>query len=266
MIDPKKVRAALKTSTVLVSVMYANNEIGTIQPVSAIGRAVKEYRASRAEQHKTNSDEIEYPFFHTDASQAPNYMPIHMGQLSADMVTLDGGKVYGPRGVGLLAVRRAVPLHPIIFGGGQEKGLRSGTENVAAIVGFAQALDITEKMREAEGERLIELREYAEEEIKNKFPEAIIHGDGAPRLPNIFNICFPGLDSEFAVIKLDHEGILASSASACQNNAEENYSPTVAALPDIGDTCKRSSLRFSMGRTTTKKDVDVLLSSLGKLF
>lgn len=263
MIDPKKVRAALKTSTVLVSVMYANNEIGTIQPVGAIGRAVKEYREQRADGQP---GAIGYPFFHVDASQAPNYLSVHIGQLCADMVTLDGGKVYGPRGVGLLAARRHVPLHPIIFGGGQERGLRSGTENVAAIVGFASALTIAEKIRESEGERLIELREYAEGEIKKKFPEAIIHGEESPRLPNIFNVCFPGLDAEFAVIKLDHEGIMASSASACQSNAEENYSHTVAALPEIGETCKRSSLRFSMGRSTTKKHADILLSALDKIF
>ena len=256
-IDPKKIRAAIKTNTVLISVMYANNEIGTIQSVGAIGRVVKEYR-------QENENENGYPFFHTDASQAPNYLPIHLGQLSADMVTLDGGKVYGPRSIGLLAIRRIVPINPIIFGGGQERGLRSGTENTAAIVGFAQALSICEKMRESEGERLIELREYAESEIKNKFPEVIIHGEDAPRLPNIINMCLPQLDAEFAVIKLDNLGIMVSSASACQSNAEENYSATVAALPDIGDSCKRSSLRFSMGRSTTKKDVDALLIELEK--
>jgi cysteine desulfurase len=253
-IDPKKIRAALKPSTVLVSVIFANNEIGTIQPVGAIGRVVKEYR-----------EQMVYPFFHTDASQAPNYLPIHIGQLNADMVTLDGGKVYGPRGIGLLAVRKYVPLHPIIFGGGQERGLRSGTENVAAIVGFAEALSLAEKMRESEGKRLVELREYLETEIKKKFTEAIIHGEDAPRLPNIVNVCFPGLDAEFAVIKLDHLGIMVSAASACQSNAEENYSATVAALPKIGEGCKRSSLRFSMGRGTTKKHVDMLLSALDKV-
>ena len=258
-IDPKKVRAALKTTTVLVSVMYANNEIGTIQPVGAIGRIVKEYR----DQHENENG---YPFFHTDASQAPNYLPIHVGHLGADMVTLDAGKVYGSRGVGLLAARRAIPLHPIIFGGGQERGLRSGTENVAAIVGFAEALSITEKMRENEGERLVELRDYLEGEIKNRFEGVIIHGEDAPRLPNITNICLSGLNAEFAVIKLDHLGIMCSSSSACQNNAEENLSPTVAALPDIGESCQRSSLRFSTGRSTTKKDVDLLLSALEKIF
>ncbi len=270
-IDPKKVRAALKPSTVLVSVMYANNEIGTIQPVGAIGRMVKEYRDSKKEEkggkHPENSESTtEYPFFHTDASQAANYLPIHIGHLSADMVTLDGGKVYGPRGIGLLAVRRQVPIHPIIFGGGQERGLRSGTENVAAIVGLSEALTITDRMRETEGERLVELRDDLESDIKEKFPEAIIHGEDSPRLPNITNVCFPGLDAEFWVLKLDHLGILCSSASACQSNAEENFSPTVAALPDLGDTCKRSSLRFSMGRSTTKKHVETLLSYLEKLF
>jgi len=261
-IDPKKVRAVLKPTTVLVSVMYANNEIGTIQPVCAVGRMIKEYREQKDVDEQASDSG--YPFFHTDASQAPNYLQIHIGKLCADMVTLDSGKVYGPRSTGLLAVRRHVSLHPIIFGGGQERGLRSGTENVAAIVGFAEALTIAEKMRESEGKRLIELREYFETEIKKKFPEVIIHGENSPRLPNITNICLPGLDAEFAVIKLDQLGIMASSASACQSNAEENYSQTVAALPDIGETCKRSSLRFSMGRGTTKKHVEILLKALEK--
>ena len=271
-VDVKKIRSALRPTTLLVSVMYANNEIGTIQPVGAIGRVVKEYREQQKENNlKNNSgknnheDESEYPFFHSDASQAPNYLPIHIGSLGADMVTLDGGKVYGPRGVGLLACRRYVPLHPIIFGGGQERGLRAGTENVAAIVGFAQALATTEKMREAEGKRLVELQDYFETEIKSRFPDVIIHGADSPRLPNITNICLPGLDAEFAVIKLDHAGIMVSSASACQSNAEENFSQTVAALPDIGDACKRSSLRFSTGRGTTKAHIDMLLSTLDKI-
>ncbi len=255
-VDVKKIRAALRPSTLLVSVMYANNEIGTIQPVGAIGRAVKEYREQQ---------ENDYPFFHTDASQAPNYLPIHIGHLGADLVTLDGGKIYGPRGIGMLAVRRSVPMHPIIFGGGQERELRAGTENVAAIAGFAEALSITENMREAEGKRLVELRDYFEIEIKNKFPDVIIHGEYSPRLPNITNICVPGLDAEFAVIKLDHAGFMVSSASACQSNAEENFSQTVAALPEIGKKCQKSSLRFSMGRTTTKQDVNKLLSALQKV-
>ena len=260
-VDVKKIRMALRPETLLVSVMYANNEIGTIQPVGAIGRVVKEYRDEKDEVSKEHG----YPFFHTDASQAPNYLPIHIGHLGADLVTLDGGKVYGPRGVGLLTVRRHVPLHPIVFGGGQERGLRSGTENVSAIVGFGQALQITEKMRESEGKRLVELQDYFETELKKRFPEIIIHGDGSPRLPNITNFCSSGLDAEFAVIKLDHAGIMASSASACQSNAEENFSQTVAALPEIGDDCKRSSLRFSTGRGTTKDQINKLLTALEKI-
>jgi cysteine desulfurase len=234
--------------------MYANNEIGTIQSVGAIGRIVKEKRGDK-----------KYPYFHTDASQGANYLPIHIGHLAADLVTLDSLKVYGPRGVGLLCVRRSVEISPIIFGGGQERGLRAGTENTAAIVGFARALKISEDMREREGERLFEFQEYLQSEIKKKFPQAIIHGEDAPRLPNIINICIPGLDSEFAVIKLDKEGIMVSSASACQSNADENFSQTVGALPEIGEDCKRSSLRFSMGRGTERHDIERLIVVLDKI-
>ncbi len=253
-IDPQKIKAALRDSTILVSIMYVNNEIGTIQSVGAIGRIVKEKRGDG-----------KYPYFHTDASQGANYLPVHIGHLGANLVTLDSIKIYGPRGIGMLCVRKTVMISPIVFGGGQERGLRAGTENTSAIVGFAHALKLAEELREPEGERLFEFQEYLQTEIKKKFPNVIIHGEESPRLPNIVNICLPGLDSEFAVIKLDKEGIMASSASACQSNAKENYSQTVEALPEIGEQCKRSSLRFSMGRGTERHDVERLMVVLDKI-
>ena len=250
-VSAQKVKAALKPNTVLVSIMYANNEIGTIQPIGAIGRVVREHRGEKV-----------YPYFHTDASQAGNYLSLHVGQLGADLVTLDATKVYGPRGTGLLWARRAIVLRPMMYGGGQERGLRSGTENTAGIVGFARALEISQGSRDQEGERLFGLQEYLIKELKQHFLDITIHGEQALRLPNIVNVCFKGLDAEFAVIKLDHAGFLVSSASACQSNAEENFSQTVQALPEIGEECKRSSLRFSMGRGTTKAHVDALVKAL----
>lgn len=253
-VDAHKIKAAITSKTVLVSLMYVNNEIGTIQPVGAVGRVVREVRGEKA-----------YPYFHVDASQAGNYLSIHAGQLGADLVTLDATKVYGPRGVGLLCVRKSVELEPMLYGGGQENGMRAGTENTAGIVGFATALELAQSIREQEGERLFTLREFLISELKERFLGVIIHGDQGLRVPNIVNVCFPGLDSEFAVIKLDHVGIMVSSASACASNAEENYSATVAALPQIGEQCKRSSLRFSMGRGTTRDDIELLIGALEKI-
>ena len=288
-VDPKKIKAALRPNTVLVSVMYANNEIGTIQPLREISRVIQEFKNTETGKGRV------IPYFHTDASQAANYLTISFQALGVDMMTLDASKIYGPKGVGLLAVKRNVPLQPIIFGGGQEKGLRSGTENVAGMVGMACALEIADKMREKESERLTKLRDYFFAEIKKNTlaprsgdkatvkKEIIVNGDPQKRLPNNINICIPGLDAEFAVIKLDQQGIACSSASSCLNLSENSYSYVVQALGkrrpgrqdsdkkngknNIGEykECRESSLRFTLGRATKKAHIDRLLSAMKEL-
>src|SRR3989338_438003 len=258
LVSPKDIHGALKENTVLVTVAYANNEIGTIQPIKDIGRAIKDWR-----QKKTEHQNGAWPYFHTDACQAGPYLSLDVLKLGVDIMTLDGIKIYGPRGMGILYLRHGVNVTPVIFGGGQEKGLRSGTENVPGIVGFAKALEIADSLREKESERLTALRDYATDSIIKNFPKAVLNGSKESRLPNNINVCFRGLHAEFAVISLDMAGISVSYSSSCRTLKEDPSSYVVSAL-DMGD-CSTSSLRFTLGRESTKKDIDDLLNALQKI-
>lgn len=255
-VSPEDVARAVRPETVLVSVMYANNEIGTIQPIREIARRLKDIKK------KNSAEEPTFPYFHTDACQAALYLSLDTHSLGVDLLTLDGIKIYGPRGAGLLFVRSGLPLSPIIFGGGQERGLRSGTENLPAAVGLAAALAEAAEKRESESVRLSAIRDYAIRSIVTAFPYSSLNGSTA-RLPNNINICFPGLDAEFAVVSLDVAGIACSHSSSCQTLAENSSSYVVSALgkPD----CALSSLRFTFGRDSKKSDVDALVSALKKI-
>ena len=257
MVNPNSIRAALKKNTVLVSVMYANNEIGTIQPIKEISKIIQEYRRKIKRQNST------WPYFHTDSCQVPLYLSVDCLKLGVDMMTLDGIKIYGPRGSGILYVKSGVETMPIVFGGGQEKGLRSGTENIPAFAGFAKALEMADEMRERESERLKIIRDYAITEILKNFPKASLNGSADERLPNNVNICFPGLNAEFAVISLDVLGVCASYSSSCRTLKEDSSSYVVESL---GKTeCKESSLRFTLGRDSKKGDIDYLIVALKKI-
>lgn len=245
---------AVNERTVLVSVMLANNEIGTIQPVADIARAIKKRREELG---------TVLPYLHTDASQAANYISINVNSLGADMMTLDGGKIYGPKGVGALFVKRGIDLLPITFGGGQERGLRSGTENVGGVIGFAQALKIANKDREEESLRLIKLRDYFIERALKISPKVSLNGDDQKRLPNNVNICLEGVDSEFAVIQMDTHGVSCSAGSSCGSLSDTSGSYVISALGKRG--CEYSSLRFTLGRHTSKKDIDKALKVLLKI-
>lgn len=252
-VSPGDVKQALQDNTVIVSIGFANNEIGTIQPIAAIAREVKKFR----------NQEKRAPFIHTDASQAPLYIDCSLEKLGVDMLTLDGLKMYGPKGIGILAHKRYVPLEPMVFGGGQERGLRSGTENTPAIVGFATALELAVKLREKESNRLVKLRDQCIEKILEMVPQARLNGaEGESRLPNNINMCFPEIDAEFAVIQLDKFGIACSYASSCKTLSDGETSHVIDAL---GGSCGASSLRFTMGRGTTQKDIDYLLKKLPRV-
>lgn len=253
-VSPKKVRESIKENTVLVSVMYANNEIGTIQPINEIAKAIRDWR-------KTKSTRL--PYFHTDACQAPSYLDLNVLRLGVDLMTIDGIKIYGPKGVGILYKRGDVEIRPIMFGGGQQNGLRSGTENVLSAIGLATALEIVSSTRESETDRLIAIRDYAIKSILDVFPESTLNGSEKHRLPNNINICFPGLDAEFAVISLDVNGICASYSSSCRTLKEDSSSYVIS---NIGkEKCNLSSLRFTLGRDTKKNDIDYLLKVLKKI-
>lgn len=249
-IEPAKIAEALKSNTVLVSIMYANNEIGTIMPMAGIAKKLREYKK---EQGRT---EFEMPFFHTDASQAVAYLSMRVPSLHVDLMTMDGGKIYGPRGVGALFVKRIVPFKSITNGGSQESGRRAGTENLPAIAGFALALEKAEKEKEKEFKRIESLRDMLlvnlkSSEIKNRFT---INGTMAKseRLPNNLNICIPGIDAEFLVLTLDAMGLCVSSVTSCRTLSEDSYSYVVNEIS--GDECSRSSLRISLGKYTSKSE------------
>ena len=248
-----QVKEALKENTLLVSIMYANNEIGTIEPLKEIAKVIRDFRL----KHETSI------YFHTDASQAPNYLPILISSLGVDLMTLDASKIYGPKGAGILYAKENVSLSPIIHGGGQEGRKRSGTENVPLIVGMAKALEMAVSERERESKRLTILRDETIAKILSSFPDASLNGSEKERLPNNINICFPGIDAEFAVLSLDAKGIAASYASSCRTLAERSSSYVIEAIGK--PKCSSSSLRFTLGRGTTRTDIQRLLEVLPKV-
>ena len=264
-VKPEKIITAIRPNTVLVSVMYANNEIGTIQPIRKIGQLLLPIRNSRFILHNS-SNEKRYPVFHSDGCQAPLYLNCLVNALGVDLLSLDAHKLYGPKGVGALYVRRGTPIAPTLHGGGQERGLRSTTENVPAIVGFAEALRIGVAERTKESVRIAKLRDHFYYIIRaNNGIEAVVNGSmqKGERLPNNLNISLPGVDTEFLTLQLDARGIAVSTKSSCLKDEKSSY--VVEALGG-GKARSSSSLRFTLGRGTTKKDVEIaskiLLESL----
>jgi cysteine desulfurase len=248
-INPETVRREIRGNTVLVAIQHANNEIGTIQPIREISKIIRNFNSP--------------PYLLVDASQSALYENISVERLGADIMILDGIKIYGPRGSGMLFVKRGVEIMPSNFGGGQEGGLRPGTENVSAALGFALALEIAQEKREKESMRLANLRDYAIGRILDEIPGASLNGSRESRLPNNINICFKGADSEFLVIKLDTLGFAVSAASACHSLSLENSSYVIESLG--GKQCASSSLRFTFGRDTKKPDLDKLISALKRI-
>jgi cysteine desulfurase len=249
-IKVKDVISAINDRTVLITVMYANNEIGTIQPISEIGKAVLKHR-------RTNN--TVYPYFHTDACQAAGYLDLNVEKLHVDLLTLNGGKIYGPKGIGLLYVRRNIKIEPMIYGGGQERRLRSGTENVPGIVGLAKALEMAQSKRERESDRLIKLRDRLIEGLL-KIEKSRLNGDQDRRLPNNVNISFMDLEGEAAMLYLDAKGIYCSTGSACASRALDP-SHVILAL-GLSYEAAHGSLRFTLGQSTTKKDIDHVIKTM----
>lgn len=258
LVSAQDVFDAIKENTVLVSIMYANNEIGTIQPIEDIAKKIKNWKQINNKDKKNN-----YPYFHTDACQASLYLSMNIFSLGVDLLTLDGIKMYGPAGVGMLYLKSNVEISPVFFGGGQQYGLRSGTENVVGIVGLVKSIEIAEKMKKSESARLTEIRDYGIEQILRNFPNTKLNGSKENRLPNNINICFPGSDSEFMVVALDVSGISASYSSSCKTNDEDSSSFVIKALGNVD--CGSSSLRFTLGRESKKSDIDFLISVLRKI-
>jgi cysteine desulfurase len=255
MIDVAKLAELIDEKTVLVSVMYANNEVGTIQPIREIAKVLEQVRTER---RKAGSHLPLY--FHTDAAQAAIYLDLHTARLGVDMMTVNGGKIYGPKQSGVLFVGAGTNLEPLILGGGQERGVRSGTENVAGAIGLSVALDLIQQNRHEESRRLQELQKYFFEQLETKIPQATINGSQKKRLPNNVHITIPGADNERLLMQLDEAGILAAAGSACSASNEEP-SHVLRAM-DLTDADAQASLRFTMGRGTTKADIDRTIQML----
>ena len=249
-VHPQQVYNAITNETTVVSVMYANNEIGTINPIADISAAVK-----------TRADEFNRTIvMHTDAVQAAGYLDLDVRKLGVDMLTLSGHKFYGPKGVGVLFMRRGAPFLPLITGGGQERERRSGTENVAGIVGLAVALELADSERDVISAHCLALRDRIIAEISRRIPNCVLNGHPTERLPNNVNFSFTGVDGEPVLLGLDLQGIAASSGSACSSGSLEP-SHVLLALGQTADVA-RGSLRITLGKDNNDSQVDRLLDVL----
>ena len=253
-ISPESVIKALRPSTILVSLMYVNNEIGTLTSLRKISIAIHTHYNKARKKPRAG-----YPLVHTDASQAPLFLDCSPERLGVDLLTLDAQKVYGPKGVGLLYRKHSVALAPLLLGGGQEGGLRAGTEALPLIVGCAEALTIAVRERESTHKNVLVLRDLLIRGIEKSIPHVILNGSREERIANNVNITIPDCDMEFLVIKMDHAGVSVSSASACLS--EGSGSHVVRALRD-GATRNVEALRFTLGKETTRHDIERTINIL----
>lgn len=238
-VSPRAVLDSVDEATILVSVMMANNEIGTIQPVAEIVQAV----------HAAYPDVL----VHTDACQATGYLTIDVKQLGVDLLSINSSKIYGPKGVGSLYIRRGVKIQPLVYGGGQEHGLRPGTENVAGIVGFAKAVELIQDEQQTEVPRLQKLRDTLMDSLRDSIDGVIVNGDTQNRLPNNVHVLIAGIDGEALLFSLDQAGVYASLGSACAAGSVEP-SHVLLALGHNHDDARRS-LRLTLGRYTTDEEI-----------
>ncbi|MCL5666869.1 MAG: cysteine desulfurase [Patescibacteria group bacterium] len=266
-VNVQKLFQAVNLQTGIISIMYANNEIGSIQPIGEIGRRLSQVNKERERQGFSRI------LFHTDACQAAGALDLNVNKLGVDLMTVNGSKIYGPKQTGFLYVRTGTKLNPLIFGGGQERGLRSGTENVPGIVGLAEAFRLAQKNRAKENGRLAKLRDYFIREILKQIPNVSVNGPepmllkGAKsktgtlsRLPNNINLSFSGIEGESLLLYLDSYGISVSTGSACSSaNMEPSH-----VLQAIGRSQAEifGSIRLTLGKFTVKKDLDYVLKVL----
>lgn len=243
-INLEELRNSITNSTILITIMFANNEIGTIEPISQIGEIARMYNV----------------IFHTDAVQAVGNIKIDVRQMNIDSLSMSAHKFYGPKGVGALYVKSNVNFKKIQDGGHQEKDKRAGTENVAGIVGLGRAIELANNNLFSYNRKLSFLRDYCITQIKNKIPDVKINGDMVKRLPGNVNISFNGIDGQDLLLKLDEKGICASSGSACSSGSK-SASHVLTAI-GLTENLSRSTLRITFGNENTKEDVDYLIEFL----
>ena len=244
LVNVDDVKKALRDDTILVSVIYASNEIGSINPIPEIGEFLKEKDV----------------YFHTDACQAAGLLDINVENLNVDLMTLNGGKIYGPKGVGMLYVKNGTSIHAILHGGGQEWKLRSGTENVPGIVGFAKALEICQETKEKEYAKLFELKSYFKKELEEKISKLHFNGHPVNCLPNNLNVSILDIEGEALMLHMNEYGICTSSGSACTSKTLDPSHVIIATK--LPYEVAHGSLRFTMGRYTTKEDIDKVMEVL----
>lgn len=249
LVSLEQLQSSIKPTTILVSVMYANNEIGTIQPISQIAKIIKDSIVST-------------PVFHSDACQAAGSLLIDINKLGVDALTISSSKIYGPKGIGCLYISDKCRIEPITFGGDQERHIRPGTENVAAIVGFTEALSIAEDKRQPENLRLQKLRDYFLSKILKNINDVSVNGGMDNRLPNNINVSIKGVEGESLVLLLDNEGVACSTGSACSSS---DLNPSHV-LTQIGTPLELAhcSVRFTLGRYTGEKDIDNTITILAE--
>jgi len=244
----EELEKAITDKTILVSVMYANNEIGTIQPLAEISKIIAQKKKGAL------------PYFHTDAAQAAGYLDLNVTKLGVDLLSFNGSKIYGFKGTGALYVKKGVRIAPQVHGGGQERNLRSGTENVAGIVGLAKALELAQENKEAENNRLSQLRDYFTKELVARMAKIVVNGSLEKRLPGNVNVSILDIEGEALLLYLDAHGIYCSTGSACTSQTLEP-SHVILALGRPYEYA-HGSIRFSLGRKTTKEDLDYALETL----
>lgn len=239
-----ELKKSIKPTTILITIMFANNEIGTIQPIEEIGKIAKENNI----------------YFHTDAVQAVGNIEIDVEKLNIDSLSLSGHKFYGPKGIGALYVRTGIKFEKFISGGHQERNKRAGTENVAGIVGMGKAIELAYSNLDEHNKKIKELRDYYVEQVKEKIPYIKINGDIEKRLPGNSNISFRFIEGESLLLNLDLKGICASSGSACTSGSlDPSHVLLAIGLPH---EIAHGSLRISIGKYNTKEEIDYLIESL----
>lgn len=268
-VNPQAILKGIKANTVLVSVMYANNEIGTVQNLSQVAAVLRKVNQLRISKKQSQI------LFHSDACQAAGALPLNVNKLGVDLFTLNASKIYGPKQVGLLYIRSGTQIQPLIYGGGQERGLRSGTENVSGIVGFAKALELAEKHRVKETQRLIALRDNFLKKLLKAIPNTILNGPDPLakihpkarkeilRLPNNINLSVSGTEGETLMLYLDAAGVIVSTGSACSSTSIDPSHVLLA----IGRSKAQaqSSIRMTLGRGNNKKELDQVLKIMPEL-
>jgi len=256
-LDPQTVRKAFLPQTILVSVMHANNEVGAIQPIADIGQIIAAENANRA---NPGASQI---YFHTDAVQSAGKMKINVNELKVDLLSISAHKFYGPKGVGMLYVRRGTCMTPLFHGGHHERNRRAGTENISGIVGMAKALEMCATDMDAEQARQRALRERLEKGILATIPDAVINGSGGPRVANVLNCSFRAIEGEGLLLSLDLEGIAVSTGSACASGSSEPSHVLKAMCIDTA--LAQGTIRFSLGRLTTDDDISYVLEVLPRV-